>query len=72
MSPEIAREIFRHLYPKKSETKFSLHERQHAILQSLVDGKTYLQTASQMNVSMETARSQIKRMYKKLHVGNRT
>ncbi|WP_341226759.1 response regulator transcription factor [uncultured Arcticibacterium sp.] len=72
MSPAIAREIFNHLSPRKSGAKFSLPERQLEILQSLVDGKTYLQIAEDFNISVETVRSHIKRMYKKLHVSNKT
>ncbi|AWV99492.1 response regulator [Arcticibacterium luteifluviistationis] len=72
MSPAIAREIFNHLSPKKNETKFCLPDRQFQILKSLVEGMTYVQIAKDMNISVETVRSHIKRMYKKLHVGNKT
>lgn len=72
MSPAIAREVFNHLSSKKIETKFSLPDRQLEILECLVDGKTYMQIAKDMSISIETVRSHIKRMYKKLHVGNKT
>lgn len=72
MSPAIAREIFNHLSPKKTETRVVLTDRQLQILQHLVDGKTYIQISAIMSISIETVRSHIKRMYKKLQVGNKT
>ena len=43
-----------------------------AFLEKLVDGKSYQTIAGELFVSVETVRSHVKKMYKVLHVNNKT
>ena len=42
------------------------------VLHALAEGLAYKQIAAQLNVSIHTVRSYIRRMYEKLHVRSRT
>ena len=72
MSPSIAREIVNHLMGGRISKATILTERQKEILEKLVDGKSYQTIAGELFVSVETVRSHIKKMYKVLHVNNKT
>ena len=72
MSPSIAREIVNHLMGGRVSKATILTERQREILEKLVDGKSYQTIASELYVSIETVRSHVKKMYKVLHVNNKT
>jgi DNA-binding CsgD family transcriptional regulator len=49
-----------------------LTDRQKEILEKLVDGKSYQTIAGELFVSIETVRSHVKKLYKVLHVNNKT
>jgi DNA-binding NarL/FixJ family response regulator len=72
MSPSIAREIVNHLMGGRVSKATILSDRQKEILEKLVDGKSYQTIASELFVSVETVRSHVKKMYKVLHVNNKT
>ena len=73
MSPMIAREIFNHFGKGISKTPKPniLSPRQMDILEKLVDGKTYHTIAEELDISKDTVKSHIKKMYKVLHVQNK-
>lgn len=72
MSPSIAREIVNHLMGGRVSKATILTDRQREILEKLVDGKSYQTIAAELYVSVETVRSHVKKMYKVLHVNNKT
>jgi len=72
MSPTIAREIINHLMGGRVSKATILSDRQKEILQKLVDGKSYQAISEELFISIETVRSHIKKMYKVLHVNNKT
>ncbi len=72
MSPSIAREIVNHLMGGRVSKATILSDRQKEILQKLADGKSYHSIAAELFVSVETVRSHVKKMYKVLHVNNKT
>jgi two-component system, NarL family, response regulator LiaR len=72
MSPTIAREIINHLMGGRVSKATILSDRQKEILQKLVDGKSYQAISEDLYISIETVRSHIKKMYKVLHVNNKT
>ena len=72
MSPSIAREIINHLMGGRVSKATILSERQKEILQKLVDGKSYQAISEELFISVETVRTHIKKMYKLLHVNNKT
>lgn len=72
MSPSIAREIINHLMGGRVSKATILSDRQKEILQKLVDGKSYQTISEELFISVETVRTHIKKMYKLLHVNNKT
>ena len=72
MSPSIAREIVNHLMGGRISKASILTERQKEILEKMVDGKSYQTIGNELFISVETVRPHIKKMYKLLHVNNKT
>ncbi len=69
MSPQIARKVIEHFQIGEKIPKESiLTDKEKEIVSCLVDGLSYKMIASQENISIETVRSHIKNIYKKLHV----
>ena len=72
MSPSIAREIVNHLMGGRVSKATILSDRQKEILEKLVDGKSYQTISAELFISVETVRTHVKKMYKLLHVNNKT
>ncbi len=72
MSPSIAREIINHFMGGRVSKATILSDRQKEILEKLVDGKSYQAISDELFISVETVRTHIKKMYKLLHVNNKT
>lgn len=72
MSPSIAREIINHLMGGRVSKATILSDRQKEILEKMVDGKSYADISEELFISIETVRSHIKKMYKLLHVNNKS
>ena len=72
MSPSVAREIVNHLMGGRVSKATILTDRQKEILEKLVDGKSYNTIAAELFISVETVRTHIKKLYKVLHVNNKT
>lgn len=69
MSPQIARKVMEHFYAgKKRPEKSPLTEKEKEIVLGLVDGLSYKMIADNGCISIETVRTHIKNIYKKLHV----
>lgn len=70
MTSSIARKVLE-LFPKqpaRSEEIDKLTQREQQVLQLLVNGYSYKMIAGELNVTLETVRTYIKRMYEKLRV----
>ncbi|MFZ4620804.1 MAG: response regulator [Bacteroidota bacterium] len=70
MSSHIARKVtlfFKNKNTVKEESTL-LTDREREILKELITGKTYYSIAMTLNISKDTVRFHIKRIYKKLHV----
>lgn len=69
MSPQIAREVITFFQKNKTKpNKSILTEKEKEIVLGLVDGLSYKIIADHSFISIETVRSHIKNIYKKLHV----
>ena len=69
MSPPIARKVMEHFHAgRKPKTTSPLTDKEKEIVQGLVDGLSYKMIAAAASISIETVRSHIKNIYKKLHV----
>ena len=69
MSPSIARKIAERFIPKPKKEELS--ERQKQIVQALVDGLSYKMIADKLNISLDTVRDHIKRIYRTLEVNSK-
>jgi len=72
MSPSIARKIAVNLRPKpKQQLSEKLTNKQYEIVEALASGKSYKMIAADMNISIDTVRSHIKKVYKTLEVNSK-
>ncbi|MCB0279287.1 MAG: response regulator transcription factor, partial [Calditrichaeota bacterium] len=76
MSPEIAKKVIEYFnkQPVKTNEKsnVSLSPQEGEVVNGLVDGLSYKMIADRMDLSIETVRSYIKNIYKKLHVHSKS
>lgn len=75
MTSSIARKVvasFQKSAEKKQEAREQLSPREQAVLDGLAKGWTYKQLASELDISVDTIRTYIRRIYEKLHVQSRT
>lgn len=69
MSPPIARKVMEHFHAGRKRKVISpLTDKEKEIVQGLVDGLSYKMIAGSASISIETVRTHIKNIYKKLHV----
>ncbi len=78
MSPSIARKVLtrmqqipEHVRPEEAPN-YHLTPREKEVLACVVNGLAYKMIADQLNISYETVRSHIKKIYEKLHVASLT
>ncbi|HUC84413.1 MAG TPA: response regulator transcription factor [Candidatus Acidoferrales bacterium] len=75
MTSSIARKVVAS-FQKNADPKQPGHEqlspREQAVLDGLAKGWTYKQLASELDISIDTIRTYIRRIYEKLHVQSRT
>ncbi len=74
MSPQIARKVVQFFRSPGagSADDDGLTDRERELLSLLARGDQYKEIADQLSISMDTVRSHIRRIYKKLHVHSRT
>jgi DNA-binding NarL/FixJ family response regulator len=77
MSPSIARRVLnmlQHSYPGKRQPleEYNLTAREKEVLSAVVNGLSYKMIGYELNISYETVRSHIKKIYEKLHVASLT
>lgn len=73
MSPSIARMVLASMHQKPSiENPYQLTLREKETLTSLSKGNSYKLIASEFEISIDTVRTHIKKIYEKLHVHSQT
>lgn len=73
MSPSIARMVINAMHQRPvQENTYQLTSREKEILTSLSKGNSYKLIASQFEISIDTVRTHIKKIYEKLHVHSQT
>lgn len=70
ITPAIARKVFDFFKPSTKLTE-DLTKRERDVVQGLVEGLSYKLIASKLEVSIDTVRKYIRRIYKKLHVNSK-
>lgn len=70
MSPSIARHVINFFNPiKKFEEELSPREQE--IVQAILDGLSYKMIAEKYSISLDTVRTHISRIYRKLHINSK-
>ncbi|MCR5889263.1 response regulator transcription factor [Hymenobacter sp. J193] len=72
MSRAVARKVLAHFKPSATLQSDLLSAREREVVQAMVDGLSDKQVATRLELSVETVRTYVKRIYKKLEVGSRT
>jgi DNA-binding NarL/FixJ family response regulator len=74
MSPGVARKVLSQFQSNVSQPKedYNLSKREKEVLEYLVLGLSYKMIASKMNITYDTVRAHIKKIYEKLHVSSMT
>jgi DNA-binding NarL/FixJ family response regulator len=73
MSPSIARMIVSSMHQRNQvENRYNLTSREKEILGSLAKGNSYKLIASEFDISIDTVRTHIKKIYEKLQVHSQT
>jgi DNA-binding NarL/FixJ family response regulator len=72
MSPSIARMVISTMQKSTALNDYNLTPREKEILSSLSKGNSYKLIASDFNISIDTVRTHIKKIYEKLHVHSQT
>ena len=78
MSPSIARRVLNLLQENRAVKRlqaadeYNLTAREKEVLTAIVNGLSYKMIAYELNISYETVRSHIKKIYQKLHVASLT
>ncbi len=72
MSRAVARKVLAHFKPTPSAQPDLLSAREREVVQAVVDGLSDKQIATRLDLSPETVRTYVKRIYKKLRVTGRS
>jgi DNA-binding NarL/FixJ family response regulator len=74
MSSSIARKVVASFQKSGQirEEKANLSPREQTVLESMAKGLTYKQTADHLEISIDTVRTHVRRIYEKLHVKSNT
>ena len=71
MSPQVARKVVDHFSGNQKPANSPLTAKENQVVEGLVDGLSYKLIADRHSISIETVRTHIKNIYKKLHVNSR-
>lgn len=71
MSPSIARKVVEHFAPVKRQKEDVLSVRETQVIHALTEGLSYKLIADRLSISIDTVRTHIKNIYRKLHVNSK-
>jgi DNA-binding NarL/FixJ family response regulator len=72
MSPAVAHMVIASMQTPANSNPYQLTKREQEILVSLAGGNSYKMMADQFNVTIDTVRAHIKKVYQKMHVRSQT
>jgi DNA-binding NarL/FixJ family response regulator len=71
MTPVIARRVFNFFQSKKNEGLESLTQREKNVVSGILEGLSYKMIAERNDLSINTVRAHVKRIYKKLNINSK-
>jgi DNA-binding NarL/FixJ family response regulator len=71
MSPKIARQVMAYFAPPPISSFKELSNRENQVLEHLADGLLYKEIADKLGTKLDTVRTQVASIYRKLHVHTR-
>lgn len=74
MSPSVARHIIQHFWPRPARPKaalVALTPREQEVVRGIEDGLSYKLIGERLGMSLDTVRSHIRQVYRKLHVNSK-
>ena len=71
MTPRVARKVME-FFSNNNKVMSPLSDREHEIANTILDGLSYKMIAEKMFISLDTVRSHIKNIYKKLNVNSKS
>lgn len=72
MSPSVARMVLDSMHAKTQENPYQLSPKEKEVLSALSKGLSYKLIGAEVNISIDTVRSHIRKIYEKLHVHSQT
>lgn len=70
ITPAIARKVF-NFFNTTSHITETLTDREHQVVQGIVNGLSYKLVAAELNISIDTVRKYIKSVYRKLQINSK-
>ena len=71
MSPDICRSLVEQAYLRKKYEDV-LTQREQQVARGIVEGMSYKMIAGQYNISLDTVRAYVKRVYRKLKINSKS
>lgn len=71
LSPEVARKVLNFFEKPKSKIESQLTEKEKQIVACMVDGQSFKMIAANLGNTLETIKSHVKNIYRKLHVNSK-
>ncbi|GAB5418288.1 MAG: response regulator transcription factor [Crocinitomicaceae bacterium] len=71
MTPDIARKVVERFNPKRNHDDSALSQKEHQVVDCIVEGLSYKLVADRLGISINTVRHHIRNIYRKLQVNSK-